>query len=85
MLYQLEKHLKKRICQDNLAVQIFLKDLTNFLTLNKKIDKMSNTISNEGMKLLIDKMNRCAELSAKSGQAEVNFDLPQVKIIYVKT
>ena len=44
---------------------------------------MSNTISNEGMKLLIDKMNRCAELSARSGQAEVNFDLPQVKIFHM--
>ena len=42
---------------------------------------MSDTISNEGMKLLIDKMNRCAELSAKRGQAAVVFDLPQVKTI----
>ena len=42
---------------------------------------MSDTISNEGMKILIDKMNRCAELSAKRGQMSVTFDLPKIVVI----
>ena len=42
---------------------------------------MAEPLTNEGMKNLIEKINMCAKLIAKTGQDPIEFNLPKIVVI----
>ena len=48
---------------------------------NTNFVKMSEPLSNEGMKALIEKINLCSSLIARTGQDPIDFNLPKIAVI----
>ena len=42
---------------------------------------MSEPLSNEGMKALIEKINLCSSLIARTGKDPIDFNLPKIAVI----